>query len=103
MRARPELLNLPEDLQAYDIIFLGFPNWWGTMPMALFTFLEAFRWQGKRIIPFCTHEGSQMGDSVRDIKKTCPKAEVDSGIAIYGHEVQSSENVLKKWLKEIQL
>lgn len=103
MRSRPELISMLEDLHGIDIIFLGFPNWWGTMPMAVFTFLEEYRWKGKRIIPFCTHEGSGLSNSIREIKKTCPEAEVDQGIAIYGHEVQFSEKVIERWLHEIEL
>lgn len=103
MRSRPEVIRKPSDLQGIEIVFLGFPNWWGTMPMAVFTFLEAYRWEGKRIIPFCTHEGSGLGNSVRDIKITCPEAEVDQGIAIYGHEVPSSEKEINKWVQEIEI
>lgn len=56
--ARPELRSYPENLDGYDTVYLGFPNYWGTMPMAVFTFLEHFDWSGKTIRPFCTHEGS---------------------------------------------
>ena len=56
--ARPEVLDMPEDLDAYDKIYLGYPNYWGTMPMAVYTFLESYDLAGKTIHPFCTHEGS---------------------------------------------
>ena len=52
------MLNLPDDLDAYDEIYLGYPNYWGTMPMAVYTFLENYDLSGKTIHPFCTHEGS---------------------------------------------
>ena len=68
--ARPELKNYMDSLEAYDAIFVGYPNWWGTMPMAMFTFLEHFDLAGKRILPFCTNEGSGMGGSERDLKKS---------------------------------
>lgn len=58
--ARPELKAYMDSLDAYDTIFVGFPNWWGTMPMAMFTFLERYDLSGKRILPFCTNEGSGM-------------------------------------------
>lgn len=61
--ARPELKAYMDSLDAYDTIFVGFPNWWGTMPMAMFTFLERYDLSGKRILPFCTNEGSGMGKS----------------------------------------
>ena len=55
---RPEILNLPQDIDQYDEIYLGYPNYWGTMPMAVYTFLESYDFTGKKIHPFCTHEGS---------------------------------------------
>jgi len=61
---RPELKNLPDNIEAYDSIYLGYPNWWGTFPMAVFTFLEAFDLSGKTILPFCTHEGMKAADRV---------------------------------------
>ena len=61
--ARPELKHYPEEFEKYDTIYLGFPNYWSTMPMAVFTFLEHFDFTGKTICPFCTHEGSGMGSS----------------------------------------
>ena len=54
--ARPALKRLPEHLEQYDTIFVGYPNWWGTIPMALFTLLEGIDLSGKRILPFCTNE-----------------------------------------------
>ena len=64
--ARPELKAMPESLDKYDTIYLGFPNYWGTMPMAVFTFLERSDLKGKTIKPFCTNEGSGMGRLVRE-------------------------------------
>lgn len=68
--ARPELKAYP-DLAGYDTIFLGYPNWWGTMPMCMFTLLERYDLTGKTIVPFCTNEGSGMGSSERDLKWLC--------------------------------
>lgn len=82
--ARPELKSYPESIDEYDVIYLGYPNYWSTMPMAVFTFLEHFDFGGKTIKPFCTHEGSGMGNSVSDIKKLCPTANVEKGLAIHG-------------------
>ena len=59
--ARPELKSYPDSLDQIDTVYLGYPNYWGTMPMAVFTFLEHFDFCGKTIYPFCTHEGSGMG------------------------------------------
>ncbi|MBE6997542.1 MAG: flavodoxin [Ruminococcaceae bacterium] len=97
-KARPELVRLPGSIDAYDTIVLAYPNYWGTMPMAVFTFLEAFDFTGKTILPLCTNEGSGMGGSERDIKKTCPGAVVKSGLSITGSSAADSEGAVKRWL-----
>lgn len=96
--ARPELKQYPERLDAYDIVYLGFPNYWGSMPMAVYTFLEHFNFAGKTIRPFCTHEGSGMGSSEADIKRLCPGAAVEKGLAIRGGSVKSAGPAIQKWL-----
>ena len=73
---RPEVKEYKDDLEEYDTIYVGYPNWWGTMPMVMFTFLEHYDLTGKKIIPFCTNEGSGMGGSERDLKKICQGADV---------------------------
>ena len=97
-KARPELTAYPESIDDYDTIYLGFPNYWGTMPMAVFTFLEKFDFSGKTIKPFCTHEGSGMGSSENDLKKLCSSANVEKGLAIYGSKVSDAEPAIRKWL-----
>lgn len=96
--ARPELKRYPEEMEKYDTIYLGYPNYWSTMPMAVFTFLEHYDLTGKRICPFCTHEGSGMGSSEADIRKSCPGAVVEKGLAIHGGSVGRAEPEIKKWL-----
>ena len=96
--ARPELKRYPDSLDRYDTIFLGYPNWWGTMPMCVYTFLERFDLTGKKIVPFCTNEGSGMGGSERDIKRTCPGAIVKSGLPITGSGAANSGEAVKRWL-----
>lgn len=96
--ARPELVRYPESIDGYDEIYLGYPNYWSTMPMAVFTFLEHFDFSGKTIKPFCTHEGSGLGSSVRDIKKMCPNAVVDDGFALRGSGVNNYKKELEKWV-----
>lgn len=95
---RPELKSLPDSLDEYDVIYLGYPNYWSTMPMAVFTFLESFDFGGKTIMPFCTHEGSGMGKSVSDIRRICPDADVKNGLAIYGYKVKDSIKDIKSWI-----
>lgn len=96
--ARPELKYYPENFNDYDVIYLGYPNYWSTMPMAVFTFLEHFDFSGKIIKPFCTHEGSGMGSSVSDIKKLCPGATVEKGLALRGGSVKQSQKEIEKWI-----
>lgn len=96
--ARPELKAYPDSIESYDTIYLGFPNYWSTMPMAVFTFLEHFDFNGKTIKPFCTHEGSGMGSSVNDIKRLCPGAKVEKGLAIRGSGANRSVKDIKEWI-----
>ena len=96
---RPEVLNLPANLDAYDEIYLGYPNYWGTMPMAVYTFLENYDFSGKKIHPFCTHEGSGLSRTEKDIKKAAKGAKVEKGLAIHGSSVDSAKSSVEKWLK----
>ncbi|MBE6725358.1 MAG: flavodoxin [Ruminococcaceae bacterium] len=96
--ARPELVSLPGSLAGYDTVILAYPNYWGTMPMAVVTFLEAFDFSGKTILPLCTNEGSGMGVSERDIKKVAPGAILKKGLPVTGSQAANSEGAVKKWL-----
>lgn len=98
--ARPELKEYLDDLDDYDTIFVGYPNWWGTMPMAMFTFLEHYDLTGKKIVPFCTNEGSGMGHSEADLKRICTGATVARGLAITGSQASKSEQKISAWAKE---
>lgn len=86
------------DIKEYDTIFVGYPNWWGTMPV--WTFLEGKDFNNKRILPFCTHEGSGLGKRESDIKKLTSGTEVLKGLAINGSEVNNVEKQIKKWLED---
>lgn len=98
--ARPELTDKVASMADYEIVFLGYPNWWGTMPMAVWSFLEAYDFVGKTIVPFCTNEGSGMGRSENDIRNLCPNANVKDGLAIRGSKVTSAEPDILRWLKK---
>ena len=98
--ARPELVNLPANLDSYDEIYLGYPNYWGDMPMAVYTFLEAINWTGKVIHPFCTHEGSGLSGTEQKIARTCKGASVRRGLAICGSDVDHSKDTVLQWLKQ---
>ncbi|MBR1755310.1 MAG: NAD(P)H-dependent oxidoreductase [Bacteroidaceae bacterium] len=90
--ARPELTATVEGMEQYDTVILGYPNWWGTMPMACYTFLERYDFRGKTIIPFCTNEGSGMGSSERAIAKLAPGAKQKRGTSIHGAEAARADS-----------
>ena len=102
-KARPELVSMPESIAQYDTIILAYPNYWGTMPMAVFTFLDAFDFSRKTILPLCTNEGSGMGGSERDLQKACSGAAVAKGLSIRGSNAEGSKPQVEKWLKENNL
>ena len=97
---RPELVTLPDNMEDYETIILAYPNYWGTIPVAVMTFLEAYDFSGKKILPLCTHEGSGMGNSEADIRKLCHGATVKNGLAILGSKAVDSKSVVEKWLRE---
>ena len=97
-KARPELVSFPESIDEYDTIILGYPNYWGTMPMAVVTFLEKYDFTGKTILPLCTNEGSGMGGSERDVKKYAKGADVKKGLPITGNRAADSKAEVKRWL-----
>ena len=98
--ARPELRELPESLDAYDTVILGYPNWCGDMPMAVYTFLESLDFAGKKILPFCTNGGSGASDTDRKIEAVCPSATVAPVLSLMGHLVTQSGDAIDAWLKE---
>ena len=97
-KARPELVSMPESIDEYDTIVLAYPNYWGTMPMAVFTFLEKYDFSGKTILPLCTNEGGGMGGSERDIRKAAQGADVKKGLSITGRSAANSGDAVRKWL-----
>ena len=100
---RPELSNHVKNMADYDIIFLGYPNWWGGLPMPVYTFLEEYDFSGKTIIPFASHEGSGLGKGPSEIAEICPKAQIMDGFAARGTEVSSSKDDIEKWIDGLHL
>ena len=96
--ARPALSSHVENMEQYDTIVLIYPNWWGTLPQALFTFLEEYDFSGKTILPLCTHAGSRMGSSERDIAALCPDANLLEGLAVSGSSAASAQSDVEKWI-----
>lgn len=97
--ARPVLENHVEDMEQYDTIFLGFPNWWYTIPMAIHSFLEEYDFAGKMVIPFCTHGTGGLASTMKDIKKDLPdSAELLDPIGVYREDVDSAQESINEWL-----
>ncbi|MBQ3679951.1 MAG: flavodoxin [Paludibacteraceae bacterium] len=89
------------DLSQYDTVFIGGPVWWGTYPQVMFTLFKDINLDGKTVYSFTTHEGSGLASCVSDVKKAFPKANVQKGFSIYGHEVRTEKAKVEKWLKNI--
>jgi flavodoxin len=100
-KARPELTAKVEDMDRYDTIILGYPNWWGLPPMAVFTFLESYDFSGKKIVPFCSHEGSGLGGSIRQIRQAVPDADLTEGVAIHGAAASHCDREVKLILEQV--
>lgn len=99
---RPALVGRVNNIDDYDVIFLGFPNWWYTCPMAVFTFVESYDLEGKTIIPFCTHGAGGLSRTIRDLKKLLPdNCEVLEPIGVYRPEVKNSKSKVLDWLKKL--
>ena len=87
----------------YDTVILTYPNWWTTMPMAVFTFLESYDWAGKTVCPLITHGGSGFSDSLDDIERLCAGAHVTEGLAVHGDDAATCDDALERWLGRIGL
>ena len=102
--ARPEIIGKMDNFADYAVVFIGSPNWWSDMPMAVYTFMEQYDWTGKKVAPFVTHEGSGLSSIPSNIAKTT-KTEVLKGFSLYGHEAQNEREDAKikvdSWLGKL--
>lgn len=98
-KARPQIKSYVQDMAPYDRVFVCYPCWCGTAPMAVFTFLEHYDMTGKMILPLCTNEGSGLANSESDIRVSCPGADVRPGLSVKGHLVQESKEEILAWAK----
>lgn len=93
-------------VEDYDVVFIGYPNWWGDMPMPVYTFLEKHDWRGKTIAPFCTHEGSGLSDTETRIAAACDGASVVKGLAVRGEVAQNRRaqafDEVKSWIEGLR-
>ena len=99
-KARPAIQGPLPSMEGVDAIVLGYPNWWGTMPMAVKTFLDALDLEGVTIAPLCTNEGSGLGGSVGDLRRSYPAAHVVDGLSIRGTDAARSTNKAVAWAKK---
>jgi flavodoxin len=98
---RPAIKNHIPNIGEYDVIFVGYPIWYADTPMIMRTFFEEYNMAGKTVIPFCTHEGSGLGQSVNEIKNLCSRATVLDGLAVRGSNVTNSQDAVSVWLRKI--
>ncbi|MCC8023885.1 MAG: flavodoxin [Clostridium sp.] len=98
--ARPELLCYPEIQAGIKTIYLGYPNYYHTMPPAVYSFLERTDLTGKRIRLFCTHGGDGFGDSVEAVRRLCPGCEIVKGAVIRDTKIAEAKDILKKWIAD---
>ena len=102
--ARPAIAGKLEAPEAYDTIFIGYPNWWGDMPMILYTFLEQYDFSGKTLVPFCTHGGSGFSSTIQTIQAKQPGATViREGYSLSRSRMERAPSGVAAWLKEIGL
>ena len=100
---RPQLASEVEDIESYDLIFIGYPNWCYTIPAPVASFLSKCDSAEKTIAPFCTHGGDGLGDSVDDIAKLCQRSLVLEGLAVRGSEVRTAQSKVSEWLRKIRV
>lgn len=104
-QARP---NIKGDVRVedYDVVFLGYPNWWGEVPMAVYTFVEKHCWLNKVVVPFCTHEGSGLGSTDDNLKCVCQDCTFLTVLAVRGTIAQKNANLaeqsVKSWLEKLK-
>lgn len=100
-KARPKLASHVENMADYDIVFLGFPNWWYDMPMAVYRFLDEYDLSGKTVIPFCTSGGSGFSDTLDTISQMQPNMKLKKGLEIRGDDAPESKESVSSWLQEL--
>ena len=100
--ARPAIKNQIENLADYDTVFLGYPNWWGDMPMILYSFLEQYDFSGKTVVPFNTHGGSGFSDTISTIRSLQPNADVFDGLSISRNQIQDAEREIINWVNGLE-
>lgn len=102
--ARPALASHVENMEDYDIVFLGFPNWWYTLPMPVLTFVEEYDWSGKTVVPFVTHGTGGLSSTIRDLTAALPEdVTILEPIGIYRPEVDDSRSAVQEWIDNLDI
>lgn len=102
--ARPALASHVDNMEDYDIVFLGFPNWWYTLPMPVLTFVEEYDWSGKTVVPFVTHGTGGLSGTIRDLTAALPEdATILEPIGVYRPEVDDSQTAVQAWIAGLDL
>ncbi|MGI5896388.1 MAG: flavodoxin [Oscillospiraceae bacterium] len=101
--ARPAISNSIENIEQYDVIYVGFPNWWGDMPMILYTFFDTYDLSDKTVALFCTSGGSGLSGTVNEVKTLEPNATVTEGLHIRDGASDSPDSAVSEWLNKIGL
>ena len=101
--ARPAISGSIDNINDYDVIYVGFPNWWGDMPMILYTFFDTYDLSGKTVALFCTSGGSGLSNTVNEVKSLEPNATVTEGLHIGSGSSSNPDNAVSEWLNDIGL
>lgn len=102
--ARPALASHVDNMEDYDIVFLGFPNWWYTLPMPVLTFVEEYDWSGKTVAPFVTHGTGGLSGTIRDLTAALPEdVTILEPIGVYRPEVDDSQTAVQAWIAGLDL
>ena len=102
-KARPAIADTIENFEQYDVVYVGYPNWWSDMPMILYTLFDSYDFSGKTIAPFCTSGGSGLSDTVNSIKELEPEAEVLDGLHIGDSASTEPDSAVEEWLESLGL
>lgn len=102
--ARPALASHVDNMEDYDIVFLGFPNWWYTLPMPVLTFVEEYEWSGKTVVPFVTHGTGGLSSTIRDLTAALPEdVTILESIGVYRPEVDDSQSAVQEWIDNLDI
>jgi flavodoxin len=100
---KPVLKVRVPNFESYRVIYVGYPIWWGKLPPPITAFLSEYSFAGKTIVPFCTHQGSHFGQTLRDIRKLCPLANLAGGLAVWGRDADNARQEVSRWLSSVQV